>query len=121
MPPVESSRELSLILPLPVPESSATPLLLTIALPRKAAILLLMKAFKISAIPVLSALFLSFSASSCSNYDTNTKNKAATGSLIGAGVGAAVAGKNNRVGGALLGGAIGAAGGAAVGHHQDNN
>ena len=79
-----------------------------------------MKLIKHSAIPVISALFIALTASSCSNYDTNTKNKAATGSLIGAGVGAAVAGDGNRVGGALLGGAIGAAGGAAVGHSQDN-
>ena len=58
---------------------------------------------------------LAFGLSSCSNYDSQPKNDAATGALIGAGIGAAVAGDGDRLGGAAIGAAIGGAGGYGVG------
>jgi len=53
---------------------------------------------------------------SCSNYATPEQNAAATGGLIGAGAGAAVA--DDAAEGALLGGALGAGAGYLYGRGQ---
>ena len=74
-----------------------------------------MNMFQTTAIVACSALLLPLSLNSCSNYDSKPKNNAATGALIGAGLGAAVAGDGDRAQGALLGGAIGGAAGYGVG------
>ena len=72
-----------------------------------------MKMLQLKTAAVLSVLALSLS--SCSNYDSQPKNDAATGALIGAGIGAAVAGDGDRLGGAAIGAAVGGAGGYGIG------
>ncbi len=74
-----------------------------------------MKKMKLTAVAAASALVLPLGLNSCQNFDSTPKNDAATGALIGAGVGAAVAGEGNRLKGAAIGSAVGGAGGYAVG------
>jgi hypothetical protein len=76
-----------------------------------------MKMLQLKTAAVLSVLALSLS--SCSNYDSQPKNDAATGALLGAGIGAAVAGDGNRLGGAAIGAAVGGAGGYGVGKARE--
>ena len=76
-----------------------------------------MKMLQLKIAAVLSVLALSLS--SCSNYDSQPKNDAATGALIGAGIGAAVAGDGDRLGGAAIGAAVGGAGGYGIGKARD--
>lgn len=78
-----------------------------------------MKNMKLTALAAASALFLPFGLNSCQNFDSTEKNDAATGALIGAGLGAAVAGEGDRLKGAAIGGALGGAGGYAVGSARD--
>lgn len=56
--------------------------------------------------------------SSCTNFDTRTKNDAATGALIGAGAGALIGDNDNRAGSAAIGAALGGAAGYAVGANR---
>lgn len=72
---------------------------------------------------IMKYLILTLSASglfltSCSNYDTQAKNDAATGALIGAGAGAVLGDSGNRAGNAALGAALGGAAGYAVGANR---
>ena len=76
-----------------------------------------MKMLQLKTAAVLSVLALSLS--SCSNYDSQPKNDAATGALIGAGIGAAVAGDGDRLGGAAIGAAVGGAGGYGIGKARE--
>jgi len=69
----------------------------------------------------LSASLISFGGISCSNFNSNTQNHAATGALIGAGAGAIIGNQSGDTEeGALLGAGAGAVGGAIFGNHQDN-
>ena len=76
-------------------------------------------AMKTITFSALVGLVLPLSLNSCTNFDSQPKNDAATGALIGAGLGAAVAGDGDRLKGAALGGALGGAAGYGIGKARE--
>lgn len=75
-----------------------------------------MKISKLTAAVACAALLLPFSLNSCSNFDSQPKNDAASGALMGAAAGALIGGD---VEDAALGAAIGGAAGYGVGKARE--
>lgn len=75
-----------------------------------------MKMFQLKAAVACAALLLPISLNSCSNFDSQPKNDAATGALLGAGLGAAIGGDAED---AVLGAALGGAAGYGVGKARE--
>ena len=78
-----------------------------------------MKRIKPLLTTAIAALLIPCSLNSCTTFNAQPKNDAATGALIGAGLGAAVAGDDDRLKGAALGGVLGGAAGYGIGKARE--